>query len=201
MRFNYPFFMNNETGFENERKTISGLMDEGVYLHGAECVYYDMTLAQPDEVFGEYLGKKFSLGTPIRLLIDQIEDDFFPEDGFMHAKFGMEFQMGEATFRATIDYFKQHGLNPKPQDVILYKKVHKLFEITHITLINDFNYQIDAVLYNYDHVEIDDTVQEADLITLKDINDEEVTKIIEPMEAQEDSENVIDEGLGDGLFD
>jgi len=172
---NRPFFFNDEIGFENERNTINELNDEGTYLYGAECIWIPVTLAQEEPIFGEYLNKTLEKGTPIRLIIDQFEDDFGAEDSGMYSKFGFNPNLGEATFHASIRYFNQFKVYPKEQDLVYYKKIKKLFEVRKVHTVNQYRYKIASVLYNFDHADISDKVTDTDFLSLETISDKDET--------------------------
>lgn len=201
MRTDYPHFFNNETGFEDEKKTFSDIMDEAIWLHGAECLYITQTLDQPEPILGEFLGKKLEDGIPIRLWPEEIEEDFYPEDAGMFAKFGYTPEIGSATWWATCNYFEFFNIVPKENDLIFYKKTTKLFEIRKVTLIDGFKLKIHSGLYNYDHIELSDDITDTDLLTLKDLDDLDFQQGNEEIQAAEDAGNVIDETKSDGIFD
>lgn len=201
MRTDYPHFLNNETGFENEKKTFSDIMDEAVWLHGAELLYIVQTLNQPEPILGEHLGKRLEDGIPIRLWTEEIEEDFYVQDAGLFTKFGYTPEIGSATWWATCNYFEFFNIKPKEQDLIFYKKTSQLFEIRKVTLHDGFKLKIHSGLYNYDHTELADDVTDTDLITLKDLDDLDKSLGNEEIQAAEDAESVIDETKKDGLFD
>lgn len=204
LRVDYPFLMNDEFDFEHEKKTWNNIMDEGTYLYGAECLWIRQELNVPDNMFGDFLGKLIKEGVPIRLIIDQIEEDFYPESSLMYSKFGIEPNIGSATFHASVNYFENFAIEPRPQDLIFYKKVNKIFEVTHVTLLDGFKYQIDSVLYDYDHTKIDDGVTDEDILSLETLDDKDKiqtgdkTNIAE--QTQEDTSPVLDVTDKDGIF-
>ena len=196
-----PFAFNNETGFENEKATFQSILDESCALYGPELIWIDQTLNEIDDTFGEFLGKMLTKGISIRLLSEQIETDYYPEDGALFTKFGFEPNIGEATFYGSPQYFLEHGITPKQQDLIYYKKVKKMFEVTHIELLDNFKYRIDCVLYNYDHTKLDDTVEDEDILSLPDLDDKEKAAENDSIAAQESTENIINDNETDGIFD
>lgn len=197
----HPFFFNNETGFEREKQLFANIMDETIFLHGAECIWVSVSLNQLDDTFGEFLGKLITEGTPIRLHVDQIDTDFYPEDGGLHDKFGFTPQIGEASFNATVQYFTHHEITPKAQDLILYKKVNKIFEVTHVQLLDGFKYKISAVLYDYDHTKVDKDVTDAEIASLSDLADKDKILENDTIRAQEVLEKIVNSTEKDGIFD
>ena len=200
MAKDYPFLFNDPVSFENEKQTFSNLMDETVYLHGAECKYISISLNHIDNVFGEFNGKRIEDGIPIRLHVEQIDTDFYDESGGLYEKFGFLPNVGEATFNATINYFNEHGIDPKPQDLILYSKVNKMFEVTKVTELDGFKFELKAVLYDHDHREVADDVEDEHITALETLDDKDKANYNDPIDQQERDENVIDDSETDPRF-
>lgn len=203
MTRNYPFRMNDEKDFLKEKQTFANIMDESCALFGANLIYISSVNNELDNVFGEYLGKLITEGIHMHLLVDQIEEDFWPEQSLLYTKFGIQPNQGAATWHGTIQYFVEHGISPKIHDLIYYGKLNQMFEVSHVSDLHEFRYQLDSVLYDYDHVKIDSGVTNAAIKSLEDIDDkdkleqgdaigiEEATKYVDP---------VIDISDTDGLF-
>lgn len=200
MRTDYPWFFNNETGFENEKKTFSNIMDEAIWLHGAEIIWISQTLGFEEPIMGDFLGKKIEEGVPIRLWPEEIEEDFYNEDGALFTKFGITPEIGSATWWATCNYMDFFNIAPKEQDLIYYKKTTKLFEVRKVTLVDGFKLKIHSGLYNYDHTELSDDITDTDLLTLKTLDDLDKQLGNEEIQAIEDRDNVLDEAVDDGIF-
>lgn len=196
----YPFFFNDPLGFENEKQTFSDLNDEATYLHGNECLYISTSLNAIDNVFGEFMGKRIEDGIPIRLHIEQMESDFYDESSGLYEKFGFLPNVGEATFNATINYFNEHGINPKPQDLIVYSKVDKMFEVTKVTKLDGFKFELKAVLYDHDHREVADDVTDEHITALETLDDKDKANYNDPIDQQERDENIIDSSETDPRF-
>jgi len=186
-----PFRFNNADYFEfDELGLFQSQLDEGTELFGVSVVYIKVDHEQPDEIFAEYLGEKMSEGTEIYLILDQIDEDFQTEDAMMHSKFGIQFNFGECTFWASKEYFQSYGITPQAGDLIYYKKIEKLFEISKTTEQHKFKVRLDCDLYNYDHIEIDeDMIDEEKIAALEDISDIEDERITTPQEVQIDAED------------
>lgn len=201
VRTDHPFFLNDESGFQGERETIQSIYDEANWLHGSECIYIPHEMSGLDEVFGEYLQKLIVEGIEVRMIVDEYEEDFFNEDNSMYSKFGFVPDVGTSTFHGSKNYLDHFNINPQVQDLIYYKKVKKLFEISHVQLLDDYRYKISATLYNYDHTKIDDSVTNSDILSLDDLADQEQININDKIEEQVETEDIIDDDLNDGLFD
>ena len=195
-----PFRFNDEDYIVSERQTWSDQLDETGLLYGPELKYIDLTHAQPDYIFGEYLANTIERGIPLQLICEQIEDDFYPEESGLFSKFGYTPQLDEAIFYGSVNYFDYLNITPQEDDLIYYKKTKKIFEITKVTLLDDWKYKIDSKLYNYDHMEVSDDVTDQPILNLEDINDEEVIKIIEPITDQNETDDVVDDSVDDGLY-
>ena len=195
-----PFYFNNETSFENEKKTMANILEEGINLHGNEIIWIPQELAHADETFGEFLGKAIVEGTPMRLFLEQVDTDFYNEDAALYTKFGLNLNLGGSSWHGSAKYFFDNGITPKPQDLIYYKKTSKLFEVTHIQLQHDIWYKISAILYDYDGTKIDTNVTEEDILTLDTILDKDQESNNDPIEEVDDDENIIDNTETDGLF-
>lgn len=203
MTRNYPFRMNDEQGFLHEKQTFANILDESCALFGADLIWISSTLNELDNVFGEYLGKLINEGVHIHLLVEQIEEDFWPEQSLLYTKFGIQPNQGSATWHGSIQYFTEHGIEPKVQDLIYYKKLNHMFEVTHISDQHEFYWTINSVLYDYDHTKLSDDVSNEAIRSLEDIDDkdkleqgdaigiDEATKYVDP---------VIDTTDTDGLF-
>lgn len=197
---NKPFFFNNESIHALEKQTFANIMDEAVFLHGSECIWIDQTLAQREDIFGEFLGKKINEGTPIRLVLDQVDTDLYPEDTMTHGRYGIELNIGEATWHATVQYFTDHGISPRPQDLIYYKKIAKMFEVTHIQLLDDYKYVVNSILYNYDHTPVDPAVTDEDILDLPNLDDRDKAETGDRIATAETTDDVIDGSKTDGIF-
>lgn len=196
-----PLFAFNDIDTLNlEKETFSNQLTEACLLFGVQLKYIDVTHAEPDYIFGEHLANTLERGVPLRLISENVEEDYYPEDGGLFSKFGYTTQLDVATFWGSTNYFEELGITPQEDDILYYEKTKKMFEITHVTLIDDFKYKIDTRLFNYSHEEVADDVTEPSILNLEDINDEEVTKINTPITNQNDEDDFIDEGDGDGLF-
>jgi hypothetical protein len=195
-----PFQFSNPNSFEGERQTFSNQLTEACLLYGVDVKYIDVSHNNVDNVFGEHLHHKLERGIPLRLITDQSEEDFYVEDTGMFSKFGYSPQLDTATFWGSVDYFKYLDILPQEDDLLYYPKVDKVFEITNITLLQDFKYKIDCKLYNYSHEEIADDVTDQPILNLEDINDTEVIKINTSLTNQVD-DDYIDDSSQDGLYD
>lgn len=203
MRLDYPHFFNNETEFEREKETLSDIMDEAVFLHGAEVVWINQTLGFEEPTLGEFLGKRLESGISLRLWPEEIEDDFYLEDGGLFTKFGYTPEVGSATWWATCNYFEFFNIEPKEQDLIYYPKTTKIFEVRKITLLDGYKLKIHSGLYNYDHTEITQDIRDIDpeIATLENLDDIDKRLGNEEIQAIEDQRDVIDETKKDGIFD
>lgn len=197
----YPFLFNDSETLSMENRTWSNQLDEACMLFGANLKYIDVTHAVQDNIFGEALSKTLERGIPIRLIVENIEADFFPEESGIFSKFGYTPQLDVATFFGSTRFFDEHNIVPQENDLIYYEKTKKMFEIVGVTLLDDYKYRVDTRLYNYNHDDIADDVTDISILNLEDINDDEVVKIIEPITDQNESDDFIDEGSGDGLYD
>ena len=198
----HPFRFNDE---DDPSFVTGGLfesqLDEGCRIYGIDCVYISQKQAQSDDIFGEHLGNKLENGIPIRLICDQMEEDFQNEDTALHSKFGFQLNMTEAVFHASISYFEDHDITISESDIIYYKKVEKAFEIMKVTRQDQFKVRLDCDLYTFDNIEIDEfTIDEPAITDLKHINDEEMDRTNQPVLDQ-----VVDEGVktgrSDGIYD
>lgn len=188
----YEFRLNNEDYAEfNEKGLFNQQLDEGCDLFGADCSYITQDQRVPDDIFGEYLGKILKDSRQINLLCDQFEQDFQSEDGALFSKFGPQLNFSEATFWCSEDYLTEHGITPQVSDLIYYKKINTTFEILKITNQDRFKIKFDCNLYEYDNIKIDpDTITDQPILDLTNINDTEVTKIIQPIKDQVTSEAI-----------
>lgn len=197
----FPFKFNNEEMFVGEREVYIDQFSECCSLFGASCVYMPVTKSEVDMIFGEYLGKKILKGTPINLIIDEIEEDFYPEDSSTFSQFGYVPNLDVATFRAPKIYWEFHNIVPVVEDLILYKKVDKIFEIHAVTDINDIEWKVQCRLFNYSHEEISDLVTQPEILNIEDIADLEAIKINDQITDQVEEEDIIDDSdSGDGLY-
>ncbi len=202
MKTEYPFSFNHEEGWEVERETFIAQQDEATMLFGANCVYLPVSKDEIDPFFGEYLAKRIERGTPIKLVVDNIEEDFYPEDSGMFSKFGYSPQLDVATFWATKNYWDFHSIVPTEDNLILYKKIDKLFEIHKVTLIHGYQYRVDCRLFNYTHEDVADDVIEPAILDLETLADEEVEKITTPILEKVVADDIIDDSdFGDDLYD
>lgn len=187
---NVPFRLNDEDENRWEISLFTSQLDEICDLFGARTYYIKQEQKNFDEIFGESSNKALKDATEIHLWCDQFDEDFDNEDTALHSKFGFSLNITEATFYASSNYFNEHGITPRESDLIFYKKANKLFEISKITPQDGFKIRLDCDLYTYDNIDVDESsVFEPEILNLEDINDIEVTKIIEPVQQQ-----VADEG-------
>ena len=175
-------------------------MDEAIWLHGAEVVWISQTLGLQEPIFGEFLGKKIEEGIAFRLWPEEIEEDFYNEDGALFSKFGITPEIGSATWWATCNYFDYFNIVPKEQDRIYYKKTTKLFEVRKVTLFDGFKLKIHSGLYNYDHTELSEDITDTDLLSLKSLDDLDKLLNNDEVQAVEDDDDVVDEIVKDGIF-
>ncbi len=198
----YPFRFNDSNVWEIERETFMNQMDETCNLFGAECVYMPLTKEELDPFFGEYLAKRIERGTPLRLICDQIEDDFYDESSGMFSKFGYSPNLDVATFWGSMNYWDAHSIIPTEQDIIFYKKIDKMFEINKVTVIKGYQYRVDCKLFDYSHEEVADDVMEASILDLENLGDREVEKITQPILDKVVEDDILDNSdLGDDLYD
>lgn len=196
-----PAFKFNDTSIlAAEKEYFSDQLDEACLLYGPVLKYIDITHAQPDYVFGEYLANTIEEGESLQLMCEQIDDEFYPEDSGIFGKFGYTPQLDTATFFGSTNYFEHLSIVPQEDDLIYYAKIDKIFEIVKVTLLDDYKYKIDSRLYNYDHMEVSDDVTDQPILDIEDINDDEVTKIVTPITTQIETEDIIDDDDSDGLY-
>ena len=186
----------------NERITWANQLDEVSALFGANFIYLDVNLGNVDEIFGEHLQKVISSGTNINLWIEEFDQDTYPEDNGMYSKFGFVPNLDNITVYATPDYFVQHGITIQQQDLLYYVKTKKIWEINHITELDEYKIKLDLGLYSYDHTKIDtDTITETDILELENYAAEELTKISTPIETAVEDDEILDTDNSDGLYD
>jgi hypothetical protein len=198
---NKPFFFNDESIHAIEKQTFANIMDEAVFLHGSECIWIKQTLGQREDIFGEFLGKKINEGIPIRLVLDQVDTDLYPEDTMSVGRYGLELNIGEATWHGSVQYFTDHGITPGQQDLIYYKKIAKLFEVTHIQLLDDYKYVVNSILYNYSHEPVASDVTDEDILSLPDLDDKDKAATGDRIAQVEEDDNVLNTDESDGIFD
>jgi len=200
VRTNYPFFINKNEAFDAERQTFQNLNDEATMLYGADCVYIDIENASLDNIFNEYLTKTMTTGTDIRLILDEIEDDLYNQDAGMFSKFGYVPGLEETNFHASQNYFEFHNVFPKEGDLIYYRKVIKMFEISRVVLLDGYRLQLHTRLYNFSHDMISDDIEEAPIQGLEEVMDKEIEAINTPIQQQVEDEEIVDRSENDPLY-
>jgi len=159
-----PFLFNQvyDINGSNEASLNLSLYTEFTFLYGTDIVFIERDPNEPENILGEFLQKKISRGTPMRLFLEDTEQ--WGGAGDIYSKFGIQIT-DECTLHCPKITFDQarSGLFPKYNDLIYVVKSKKLFEIKHIEdetspafylLGNRSCYRIDCKLYVYDHSEI-----------------------------------------------
>lgn len=205
----------------NESSLYLSIYNEFTYQHGTDVIFIERTPNEAEEIFGEYLQKKISRGTPMRLFVEEVE--MWNGAGDTYTKFGLQVN-DECTLHCPKIAFEQSrpGLYPKYNDLIYLVNAKKLFEITHIEdetspafylLGNRSCYKISCKTYAYDHSEISDDIsipteiQALDKLVNNpitgidwDIQEKEISRSNKKVEQIKIAEQIIDSTENDPLL-
>jgi hypothetical protein len=149
----------------NEASLYNSIYNEFSWHYGTDIVFIERTVYDAESVFGEFMAKVYTRGTPMRLFIEQV--DGWGGQGDIYSKFGIQIT-DECTVYCPKITFEQHlvGLCPKYGDLIYVPKSRKLFEIKHIEdelpptfylLGNRAGYVMSCKAFVYDHSEVLDS--------------------------------------------
>lgn len=160
-----PFKMNAvyDIGGSNEASLYNSVYTEFAWLYGTDIVFIERETYDAEPVFGEFMGKAFTRGTPMRLFVEET-DGWGGGGGDQYTKFGIEVTDECTIFCPKITFEQARpGLYPKYHDLIYVPKAKKLFEIKHIEdelppafylLGNRSGYVFTCKTFVYDHSEI-----------------------------------------------
>jgi hypothetical protein len=163
-----PFKFNAyyDLGEANESNTWDNILQESVHLFGHDIIYLERTVNNPESVFGEYLASQLSLGTPMRMFLEETQG-WGGNATDMYSKFNLQIS-DDATFHASITTFTNAKgpdvkFYPKVGDLIYFLKGKKLFEIQHIenetqpgfySFGNRNEYTFKCKTYTYDSMQV-----------------------------------------------
>ena len=190
------FRLNKEEISTGERAVFVQQTNELIDLYGVDCVFYPLSHSEAD-VFGE-TNKSIEQGTDIRLLLEEIEEDFDSEDSAMFSNMGLMSAFGKATFSTTQEYLDHYEITPKVDDLILYKKRNKTFQITQLDKEKVY-IRITSIPYDYDSTKVSPNVLEQETLDLEQIEDVSIVKINDKLQDVLDNDPAILEDQ-DGLF-